>query len=196
MEEKEKMTAEGAEAKDAPPEEADLSAALSKALEAEAAAEAKAKALEDKAAGLEAKLAAAVRQYDRLQGDFDNFRRRTRAEQAEAKEKDTADTVKEFLPVLDNFDRALAHMAKDAGGTAYVQGFEMLKKQLEKVLEGFGVTEIQAEGAAFDPHFHEAVMQIPAEDKEDDTVAMVLQKGYVMNDRVIRPAKVQVVHNG
>lgn len=196
MEEKEKMTAEGAEAKEAPPEEADLSAALSKALEAEAAAEAKGKALEDKAAGLEAKLAAAVRQYDRLQGDFDNFRRRTRAEQAEEKEKHTADTVKEFLPVLDNFDRALAHMAKDAGGAAYVQGFEMLKKQLEKVLEGFGVTEIQAEGAAFDPHFHEAVMQIPAEDKEDDTVAMVLQKGYVMNDRVIRPAKVQVVHNG
>ena len=58
------------------------------------------------------------------------------------------------------------------------------------------MTEIQAEGAAFDPHFHEAVMQIPAEDKEDDTVAMVLQKGYVMKDRVIRPAKVQVVHNG
>ena len=125
MEEKEKMTAEGAEAKEAPPEEA-------------AAAEAKGKALEDKAAGLEAKLAAAVRQYDRLQGDFDNFRRRTRAEQAEAKEKHTADTVKEFLPVLDNFDRALAHMAKDAGGAAYVQGFEMLKKQLEKVLEGAG----------------------------------------------------------
>lgn len=56
--------------------------------------------------------------------------------------------------------------------------------------------EIAAEGAPFDPHFHEAVMQVPAPDKEDDTVAAVFQKGYAMKDRVIRPAKVQVVHNG
>lgn len=134
----------------------------SKALEAEAAAEARAKALEDKAAGLEEKLALAVRQYDRLQGDFDNFRRRTRNEQAEAKDKMTADVVKEFLPVLDNFDLALAHMAKDEAGAAYVKGFAMLQKQMEKVLTDLGVEEIAAEGAPFDPHFHEAVMQVPA----------------------------------
>ncbi len=202
MEEQEKKArpAEDAE-KEAPPAEgagtdADLSAALSKAIEAEAAAEARAKELEDKAAGLEGKLALAVRQYDRLQGDFDNFRRRTRTEQAEAKDKTTAEVVKEFLPVLDNFDLALSHMEKDEAGVAYVKGFVMLKKQMEKVLEGFGVTEIEAAGAPFDPHVHEAVMQVPAPDKEDDTVAMVFQKGYRMGDRVIRPAKVQVVHNG
>lgn len=175
--------------------ETDLSAALSKAIEAEAAAEARAKELEDKAAGLEAKLSLAVQQYSRLQADFDNFRRRTRAGEAEAKDRMTADIVKEFLPVLDNFGLALAHMSKDEAGAAYVKGFEMLRKQLEKVIADLGVTEIAAEGAAFDPHFHEAVMQAPAPDKEDDTVAMVFQKGYVLKDRVIRPAKVQVVHN-
>ena len=141
-------------------------------------------------------MALAVKQYDRLQGDFDNFRRRTRNEQAEAKEKFTADVVKEFLPVLDNFDRALSHMEKDAAGAAYVQGFSMLKKQLEKVLTDFGVTEIEAQGQHFDPHFHEAVMQAAADDLEDDTVSMVFQKGYMLKDYVIRPAKVQVVHNG
>ena len=201
MEEKETRVSPEDVQQDVPPAEetkADeaLSDALSKALEAEAAAEARAKELEDKAAGLEKKLALAVRQYGRLQGDFDNFRRRTRNEQAEAKDKMTADVVKEFLPVLDNFDLALAHMARDEAGAAYVKGFAMLQKQMEKVLTNLGVAEIAAEGAPFDPHFHEAVMQVPAPDKEDDTVAAVFQKGYAMKDRVIRPAKVQVVHNG
>lgn len=198
MDEKETRTGP---AEAAPPEEemtteTDLSAALSKAVEAEAAAEARAKEMEDKAAGLEAKLSLAVQQYGRLQADFDNFRRRTRNEQAESKEKMTADVVKEFLPVLDNFDLALSHMTKDSAGEAYAKGFAMLQKQMEKVLADFGVEEIAAEGAPFDPHVHEAVMQAPAPGKEDDTVAAVFQKGYRLKDRVIRPAKVQVVHNG
>lgn len=176
--------------------EAELSAALSKALEEAAAAEVRAKQWEDQAAALEAKLQLAVNQYSRLQADFDNFRRRTRNEQAEAKEKVTAEVVEQFLPVLDSFDLALVHMKKDGAGAAYAEGFDMLRRQLEKILAGFGVEEIPALGAVFDPHVHEAVMQAPAPDKEDDTVAMVFQKGYRMKDRVIRPAKVQVVHNG
>lgn len=174
----------------------ELSAALSKALEAEAAAEVRAKELEEKGAALEGKLALAVNQYSRLQADFDNFRRRTRNEQTEAKDKMTAEVVAEFLPVLDSFDLALGHMKKDEAGAAYVEGFVMLRRQLEKILTGLGVEEIPAEGAIFDPHFHEAVMQAPVPGKEDDTIAMVFQKGYQMKDRVIRPAKVQVVHNG
>lgn len=176
--------------------EAELSAALSKALEEAAAAEVRAKQWEDQAAALEAKLQLAVNQYSRLQADFDNFRRRTRNEQAEAKEKVTAEVVEQFLPVLDSFDLALGYMKKDGAGAAYAEGFDMLRRQLEKILAGFGVEEIPALGAVFDPHVHEAVMQAPAPDKEDDTVAMVFQKGYRMKDRVIRPAKVQVVHNG
>lgn len=176
--------------------EQDLLQALARAAEEKAAADKKAAEAENQVQVLTAKLAQAVKQYDRLQGDFDNFRRRTRNEQAAAKDKVTADVVKEFLPVLDNFDRALAHMEKDPAGAAYAEGFVMLQKQLQKVLAQFGVTEIEAEGAHFDPHFHEAVMQAAADDKEDDTVSMVFQKGYVLKDYVIRPAKVQVVHNG
>ena len=138
-----------------------------------------------KAEAAESKLATALSQYVRLQADFDNFRRRTREAEAKAADTHTAETLKAFLPVLDNFELALAHMKKDEGGAAYVQGFELLQKQ-----------EIEALGEPFDPHFHEAVMMIPADDKDDETVAMVFQKGYMYKDSVLRVAKVQVVHNG
>lgn len=141
------------------------------------------------------KLKVLMNQYIRLQADFDNFRRRTREESAKAQRSVTMSVLKEFLPVLDNFDLALSRMEKDSSESSYVKGFQMLQKQMMKVLSDFGVTEIKAAGCAFDPHFHEAVMQVPSEKQENDTVAMVLQKGYMMQDQVLRPAKVQVVHN-
>lgn len=199
MEAKEKKTDTAQETKkDAPKKEEkkfDPVEALAKAVEAEAKAEAKAADLEKKLAQASDKLALSDKQYDRLQADFDNFRRRTRNEAAEAKDKMTADIVKEFLPVLDNFHLALTHMKKDEKGAPYVKGFEMLQKQLEKILADMGVEEIEAEKKEFDPHFHEAVMQAPSSDLPDDTVAMVFQKGYKLKDKVIRPAKVQVVKN-
>ncbi len=148
-----------------------------------------------KAEAAEAKLATCMAQYVRLQADFDNFRRRTRESEAKAADTHTAATLKAFLPVLDNFELAMKHMQKDEGGAAYLQGFELLQKQLVKILEDFGVKEIEAEGATFDPHFHEAVMMVPAEDKADETIALVFQKGYLYKDNVLRPAKVQVVQN-
>lgn len=146
-------------------------------------------------AAFEEKLKVLMNQYIRLQADFDNFRRRTREEAARAQSSVTMAVLKEFLPVLDNFDLALLQMENDTSGASYVKGFQMLQKQMMKVFNDFGVTEIKAEGCAFDPHFHEAVMQVPSEKQENDTVAMVLQKGYMMKDQVLRPAKVQVVHN-
>ncbi len=149
-----------------------------------------------KAEAAEAKLATCMAQYVRLQADFDNYRRRTRESEAKAADTHTAKTLEAFLPVLDNFELAMKHMKKDPQGAAYVEGYELLQKQFVKILENFGVKEIEAEGAVFDPHFHEAVMMVPAEDKEDETIAAVFQKGYMYKDAVLRPAKVQVVHNG
>ena len=144
----------------------------------------------------QSKMATSISKYLIQQADFDNFRRRTREAEAKAADTHTAETLKAFLPVLDNFELALAHMKKDEGGAAYVQGFELLQKQFVKILEGFGVKEIEALGKTFDPHFHEAVMMLPADDKEDETISMVFQKGYLYKDNVLRVAKVQVVHNG
>ena len=133
--------------------------------------------------------------YMRLQADFDNFRRRTRENDAKAADIYKAETLKSFLPVLDNFELALAHMKKDESGEEYIQGFELLLKQLVKIMTDYGISEIEAAGQKFDPHFHEAVMMVESNDKEDETVLAVFQKGYMYKDTVLRPAKVQVVHN-
>ena len=86
-------------------------------------------------------------------------------------------------------------MEKDKNAGPYLEGFNLLKKGLEKVLADFGVKEMDAQGKAFDPHFHEALMEIQSDDVDKDTVSAVLQKGYMMGDAVLRPAKVQVAHN-
>ena len=157
-----------------------------------AVAEAKAKEAAEK---LEEQTKKDLNDYMRLQADFDNFRRRTRENDAKAADIYKAETLKSFLPVLDNFELALSHMKKDESGEAYIQGFELLQKQLVKIMTDYGISEIEAAGQKFDPHFHEAVMMVESNDKEDETVLAVFQKGYMYKDTVLRPAKVQVVHN-
>lgn len=157
-----------------------------------AVAEAKAKEAAEK---LEEQTKKDLNDYMRLQADFDNFRRRTRENDAKAADIYKAETLKSFLPVLDNFELALPHMKKDESGEAYIQGFELLQKQLVKIMTDYGISEIEAAGQKFDPHFHEAVMMVESNDKEDETVLAVFQKGYMYKDTVLRPAKVQVVHN-
>lgn len=150
--------------------------------------------LRDKKEEAESKLATSLSQYIRLQADFDNFRRRTRENESKMTDIVRADTLKAFLPVIDNFEMALVQIKKSDPGDAFIQGVEMLVKQFVKTLNDFGVTEIEAQGKPFDPYFHEAVMQIVSEDLEDDTVAVVLKKGYMYKDTVLRPASVQVSH--
>lgn len=158
-------------------------------------AQKKAREAEDKAKSEEVKLQTALSQYVRLQADFDNFRRRTKDNEAKAADTYKAETLKSFLPVLDNFELALSHMKKDGSGEAYLKGFELLQKQMVKIMNDFGVKEIEAKGKPFDPHFHEAVMMVASDEMDDETIALVFQKGYLYKDTVLRPAKVQVVKN-
>ena len=160
-----------------------------------AEAQEKAREAEDKAKSEEIKLQTALSQYVRLQADFYNFRRRTKDSEAKAADTYKAETLKSFLPVLDNFELALSHMKKEENGEAYVKGFELLQKQMVKIMTDFGVKEIESKGKTFDPHFHEAVMMVSSDEMEDETIAMVFQKGYLYKDTVLRPAKVQVVKN-
>ena len=160
-----------------------------------AEAQKRAKEAEDKAKSEDAKIQAALSQYVRLQADFDNFRRRTKDNEAKAADTYKAETLKSFLPVLDNFELALSHMKKDGSGEAYLKGFELLQKQMVKIMNDFGVKEIEAKGKPFDPHFHEAVMMVASDEMDDETIALVFQKGYLYKDTVLRPAKVQVVKN-
>ena len=121
----------------------------------------------------------------RVQADFDNFRRRSRKEAEEAGQRANADLIATILPVLDNFERALSMMQASADR----DGVEMILKQMQ---ENAGLHEIEAEGAVFDPNIHQAVLQESVEDERKGKVLMVMQKGYLLGDKLIRAAVVQV----
>jgi molecular chaperone GrpE len=130
----------------------------------------------------------------RTQADFENFRRRTRQEKEEAQKYCSWRLVTNLLPVLDNFERAMA-----AGGDdiqSFRSGMEMIFRQLKDVLEKEGVQAMQAVGEEFDPTKHEAVMSVQSAEHPNNTVVEDVQKGYLLLDRVIRPAMVKVATNG
>lgn len=143
------------------------------------------------------KLQAAVQEKEeralRLQADFENFRRRTAKEKEELSAVVTQGILKDMLPLLDNFERAMAAEAKDID--SFKQGVEMIFKQFGEVLVKNGLEHIEVEGKKFDPNFHQAVMRVENPDLEDETIAQELQKGYMVKGRVIRPSMVQVVAN-
>ncbi len=190
--EAEETAADEAEA----PETAEASE--SDAAEADAAAEAEAP--DEDAAALKAqveRLKAALEEKDnrvkRLQADFENFRRRTSKEREELANVVTQDLLKSMLPILDNFDRAMAAEQKD--NESFQKGVEMIYTQLHETLENAGLELIDTAGQKFDPNFHQAVMRVENPELEDDTIAQELQKGYIVKGRVIRPSMVQVVSN-
>jgi molecular chaperone GrpE len=128
----------------------------------------------------------------RTQADFDNYRRRAKVEQETAAKYRAQTIVEEIIPALDNFERALAVQVDSDQGKTLLQGMEMVYRQLVEALTKEGVTEIEAIGQQFDPHMHQAVMQVEDENHESNSVVEVLQKGYKLKDRVIRPAMVKV----
>ncbi|MEW9049569.1 MAG: nucleotide exchange factor GrpE [Neobacillus sp.] len=138
------------------------------------------------------KIEEADNRYLRLQADFDNFRRRTRLD-AEASEKYRAQKLAlELLPALDNFERALKMEADSEQTKSLLQGMEMVYRSLVEALKKEGVEAIEAVGKEFDPHFHQAVMQVEDENFGSNTVVEEFQRGYMIKDRVLRPAMVKV----
>lgn len=129
----------------------------------------------------------------RLQADFDNFRRRSRQEKEELSQVVAGEVIKELLPVLDNFERALAAPGQDASQIR--TGVEMVYRQFGGILERFGVTPVAAVGSTFDPARHEAVMRIEDAGQPDGLVVEELQKGYEFGGKVLRPSMVKVVGN-
>lgn len=131
----------------------------------------------------------------RLQADFDNYRRRTNNEKEQLSAFVTANVVGSFLKILDNFERAEASAAKGAGAESLLKGLEQIRRQFDEAFKELGVTEIAAQGEKFDPNLHEAVMRGQNPELEDETIDMVLEKGYKLRDKVIRHSKVRVIAN-
>lgn len=159
----------------------------------ETAEEAEAQEAAEELEAVKKQLSEGVERMKRLQADFENFRRRTRQEKEELSNMVVQDFIKDLLPMLDNFDRAMAAEATD--GNKFQQGVEMIYNQLAEILKNKGLEKIDTTDAKFDPNFHQAVMRVENPDLEDESIAMELQKGYMVKGKVIRPAMVQVVAN-
>ena len=130
-------------------------------------------------------------QFLRLAAEYDNYRKRTAKEKESLWTDAKADTVQAFLPVYDNLERALK---QDTADEAFKKGVEMTMNQLKEVFARLGVTKIEAQGQPFDPNLHNAVMHIEDENLGENTVAQVFQAGFMLGEKVIRFAMVQVAN--
>ncbi|NHN30957.1 nucleotide exchange factor GrpE [Paenibacillus agricola] len=128
----------------------------------------------------------------RTQADFDNFRRRTRQEKEEFAKYASLKVIEQLLPVIDNLERALAAGKEGNDYEALLKGVEMIYRQLEQTLGSEGLKPMDTIGKPFNPEFHQAIMQVESEEYEEGIVVSEIQKGYLLKDRVLRPAMVQV----
>ncbi len=148
-------------------------------------------ALADQLAAVQAEKEELRHTLVRRQADFENYRKRIERERLEEAQRVVARLIEGLLPVLDAFERALA-AHDDPAYEDYRKGFELIYRQLRDALERQGLNRIEAEGKTFDPHLHHAVERVESEDYEDGEVLEVLQPGYRLRDKVLRPATVRV----
>ena len=133
--------------------------------------------------------------YDRLlrkTAEFDNYRKRTERDRLALTDAAAASVLTELLPLVDDLERALKAEAGSEGAEAYRRGVELIHKQLGDILRKRGVRAIDAVGADFDPHFHQAVSYEPAEGRREGEVIEEFRRGYMLGDRLLRPSMVKV----
>lgn len=197
----------------APPEDHELPAAPDEASEATDGGEedagelnievepgeGEAESLEERLAAAEAKQAETYERLLRTTAELDNVRKRSRRELEDARIEGRGRTVREMLPVLDNLERALAHARQTSGQgegaeavKSILDGIDLVMRQFSQALERLGVKPVEAEGKPFDPNVHEAVSQVPTADAAPGTVVSVLQTGYTIDERLLRPSMVVV----
>ena len=128
----------------------------------------------------------------RIQADYDNFRRRTLKEKEELAKYASSKLITNLLPSIDNFDRALAAAAATGDYESLSKGLDMIFRQLMATMEAEGLQVMNVVGEPFNPEFHQAVMTVESDEHEEGIVVEELQKGYVLKDKVIRPAMVKV----
>lgn len=128
----------------------------------------------------------------RIQADYDNARKRLEREREDFIKFAQFRIIQDFLAILDDFERAYESAKSSPDIDKLIEGLEMIGKDLYNLLRKYGVEEIEAEGKAFDPDLHEALMQEERDDVPENTIVAVLQKGYKLHDKVLRPVRVKV----
>lgn len=196
-EKKKKNNAETEEEKDLPVSEEETQTSVEENAEKKEKKEKKEDKKEEKkeenseAAKESEELAKAKDMFVRLAADFDNYKKRAAAEKTALRGVVVAETVQMMLPILDNLERAVDAAAEE--NSPLKDGVVMVLNQAKTSFENFGITSFGERGEKFDPEIHNAIMTCRDDELEPDTIAKVLQKGYKINDRIIRHALVQVV---
>jgi molecular chaperone GrpE len=147
--------------------------------------------LEPEAVRLKEELAIERDRGVRLLAEFDNYRRRTRREHALAEQNGKREVLLALLDVMDDFDRALLHVGEAPDGVA--EGLKLIRQRLSDLLYSNGVTPFDSEGKSFDPTVHEAMIVIDSDGEESGTVYSEHRRGYLINDELLRPARVAVL---
>ena len=140
----------------------------------------------------EAKAAEYLDGWQRAKAEFTNYRKRQERERELARFETVGRVAKRYLPIVDDLGRALNDHPTEGDGVAWAEGIELIYRKLMNILEAEGVLPIEAEGEIFDPNLHEAVVQTESDEHESGQVIEVLQTGYKMGDRVLRPAIVRI----
>ena len=151
------------------------------------------KEMETKIKSLEKEAKETYDRFLRVSAEFENYKKRSAREMSEFKKFANESLIKELLLVVDNMERAISS-SKDEGNSnnGLIEGIDMTLKELLKIFEEFGVKQIESLGKPFDPNFHQAVMQEETDEHPRNTVINELQKGYIINERLLRPATVVV----
>ncbi len=133
--------------------------------------------------------------HDRLlraTAEFDNYKKRSERELSEFRKFANERLIKDLLPVMDNLERAIESSTEDTANSGIIEGVKMTLAEIYKVLESFNLKCLESEGKEFDPNFHQAVLQEETDEYPENVVIKVMQKGYILHDRLIRPAMVVV----
>jgi len=149
-------------------------------------------ALQTELGNLQAAAAEAQDKYLRTLADFDNFRKRQREDTVRACDFARIEVISKLLPIIDNFERSVSAAEEQHSYDGLVEGVTLTLRQLHDMLIKEGVEPIEAVGQEFNPEFHEALMRVETDDYPDNTIVDELEKGYTLNGRVLRPARVRV----
>lgn len=130
--------------------------------------------------------------WQRAQAEFANYKKRQETERVQMRTRVTADVLRKVLPVVDDFERAMATMPDDLSQLTWCEGVFLIKAKLDAILDSEGVKPIEADGQTFDPVYHEAVTYEEAEGYDEGQIVGEVQRGYMLDERVLRPALVRV----
>lgn len=149
-------------------------------------------ALQDELADTRLKAEEYLDGWQRARAELANYRKRVEREQAMANQMAAGSIIRRYLDVMDDLDRALKNRPSEGDGAAWAQGIDLIYRKLNTIIDNEGVIAIQAEGQSFDPNFHEAISLEESSSHESGQVIEVLKRGYLLGDRVLRPAQVRV----